>query len=87
MGQAEVYLGSADLMPRNIDRRVEALFPIQDVEMIRHIREDILDIYLKDNMKSRRMLSDGKYERVRPEGKEESINSQAWFLTQRGKLG
>ena len=82
-GKEEVYLGSADLMPRNLDRRVEVLFPIQDEAMVHHIHDDILNTYLNDNSKSRRMNSDGIYERVKAEGKEQSENSQAWFIKQR----
>jgi polyphosphate kinase len=52
-GQEEVYLGSADLMPRNIDRRVEVLFPVSDTQLIRHLRDVVLNIYLSDNIKAR----------------------------------
>jgi polyphosphate kinase len=82
-GQEEVILGSADLMPRNINRRVEVLFPVQDSHLIRMIRDSILDIYLQDNVKARRMLSNGQYERVCPGPEEPLINSQATFLEQR----
>ncbi len=78
-GAEEIYLGSADLMPRNIDRRVEVLFPVQKPGMIRHIRENILDIYLNDNVKARRMLADGTYERLKP-GTKPPLNSQTWFM-------
>lgn len=79
-GNQQIYLGSADLMPRNIDRRVEVLFPVQSPGLIKHIREDILDIYLQDTIKARRMLSDGSYERVKSPDDKPGINSQAWFL-------
>ena len=82
-GKEEIFLGSADLMPRNIDRRVEVLFPVQSTDMIHHIRDHILAIYLKDNVKSRRMLSDGKYESVCLDCKEPTLNCQNWFLEQR----
>jgi polyphosphate kinase len=85
-GKEEIYLGSADLMPRNLDRRVEALFPIQDEAMIHQIRVNILDIYLQDNLKNRRMRSDGSYERLKPAEKESSLNSQAWFIKKREGL-
>ena len=67
-------------MPRNIDRRVEVLFPVQDKEMIRHIRDDVLKPYYKDNTKARRMLSDGTYTRLKPQDKEEPLNIQKWFI-------
>ncbi|HNB54913.1 MAG TPA: polyphosphate kinase 1, partial [Anaerolineales bacterium] len=57
-GKEEVYMGSADLMTRNLDRRVEILFPIEQAPMINHIRDDILPMYLNDNRKSRLMLPD-----------------------------
>ncbi len=82
-GEEQIYLGSADLMPRNIDRRVEVLFPIQQPEMIQHIRENILATYLKDNVKARLMRADGSYERIQPKSEEAPLNSQEWFLEQR----
>ncbi len=84
-GKEEIFLGSADLMPRNIDWRVEVLFPIQSPAMIKHIRDNILAIYLKDNVKARRMNPDGTYQRVKPKEGEELINSQQWFLNERMK--
>ena len=79
-GQEEVYLGSADLMPRNIDRRVECLFPLCDAEMIRVVRDAILETYMNDNVKARRLLADGTYERVKPGTKQQPLNSQAWLV-------
>ena len=52
-GDEEVILGSADLMPRNLNRRVEILFPVQDKGILRRIRDEILPTYLNDNMKTR----------------------------------
>jgi polyphosphate kinase len=82
-GNEEIYLGSADLMPRNIDRRVEVLFPVQDKQMIMHIRDDILNYYSKDNLKARKMLPDGSYSRLKPQNNEEPLNIQNWFITTR----
>ena len=82
-GNEEIYLGSADLMPRNIDRRVEVLFPVQDKQMILHIRDDILSYYSKDNTKARKMLPDGSYTRLTPQKDDEPINIQNWFITTR----
>ncbi|MFZ0532902.1 MAG: polyphosphate kinase 1 [Anaerolineales bacterium] len=79
----EIYLGSADLMPRNIDRRVEVLFPVQDRQMILHIRDDILSYYMKDNIKARKMLPDGSYNRLKSEKDVEPLNIQNWFITSR----
>jgi len=58
-GQPEVFVGSADLMPRNIDRRVEVLFPVGDPRLVRSIRDDILGVYLADNVKARQLKPDG----------------------------
>jgi polyphosphate kinase len=82
-GKDEIYLGSADLMPRNLDRRVEVLFPIQDENMIHRIHDDILKVYMKDNVKARRMCPDGDFECVIPGEKDQPVNSQAWFIKQR----
>ncbi len=79
-GQEQIYLGSADLMPRNIDRRVEVLFPVEDIRSIRHLRDNVLPIYLDDNTKGRRMRSDGTYEHLKPAEGEAPINSQTWLL-------
>jgi len=79
-GDPEVYLGSADLMPRNLNRRVEVLFPIEDPHLVKRIHEDVLEYYLKDNVKARVMLPDGAYERRIPADKEPLINSQIGLL-------
>lgn len=79
-GKEEIYLGSADLMPRNINRRVEALFPIQDLSMIRYLRDEVLQTYLTDNVKARHMNSNGSYSRVKLSAKDTPINSQLWLL-------
>jgi polyphosphate kinase len=78
-GTEEIYVGSADLMQRNLDRRVETLFPIQDGGSIEHVKS-MLAIYLADNVKARRMNPDGTYSRVAQEG--QTVNAQSWFLDQ-----
>ncbi|NUM46138.1 MAG: polyphosphate kinase 1 [Anaerolineales bacterium] len=83
-GNEEVYMGSADLMTRNLDRRVEILFPIENTQMINHIRDDILPMYLADTRKARLMLPDGKYIRLQSDANvKEAINVQEWFLKSR----
>ena len=82
-GKEEIYLGSADLMPRNIDWRVEVLFPVQDPKMIKHLRDQILSTYLKDNVKARLMQPDGSYRRTVVKDGESLLESQYWFLNQR----
>ncbi len=77
----ELYLGSADLMERNLDRRVEVLFPLENPVLRDHVVRDILSIYLADNVQSRRLLSDGTFERVRPRApRARRVDSQAIFL-------
>jgi polyphosphate kinase len=79
-GKEEIYLGSADLMPRNLNRRVEVIFPVGDERLVRRIKDQVLGTYLSDNVKARRMSSDGTYARVSPAPGEPAINAQAAFL-------
>ena len=79
-GDDVVYLGSADMMPRNLDRRVEVLFPIEDPEMGRHVRESILTVWQADNVKARLMQSDGSFVRPTIGPDDEAVNSQQYFL-------
>ena len=83
-GEEEILLGSADLMPRNLYRRVETLFPVEDEIIKTSIRDEILNIHLRDNVKARRMLPDGSYKRVKPAENEELLNSQEWMIKNRG---
>ncbi len=82
-GDEEFYLGSADLMPRNLDRRVEQLFPVEDAGMKEALWQ-LLSIQLRDNVKMRQMLPDGSYERVKPLPGEEINDSQQWLVDHRG---
>jgi polyphosphate kinase len=79
-GNEQIYVGSADLMPRNLDRRVEIVFPIQDARLVRQLRDQILAIYLADNVKARLMLPDGTYQRLAPEDGAQPVDSQAALL-------
>ncbi len=83
-GQEELWLGSADLMPRNLDRRVEILFPVEDSLIRRTLRDDVLLVHLRDNVQARALLSSGTYKRVRPARGEPELNSQLWMLEHRG---
>ena len=86
-GQEEVYLGSADLMMRNLDRRVEILFPVSNPRLIRNLRDDVLATYLADNTKARVMAGDGTYTRPERRDGEEHVDSQAEFIRRRGIQG
>jgi len=82
-GKEIIYLGSADMMPRNLNQRVEVLFPVEDKDMIRTLRDNVLDIYLQDNIKAWRMQSDGSYERAQAPKNGELVDVQRYFLDQR----
>lgn len=78
-GQNELYLGSADLMPRNLDHRVEVLFPVLDAEIRERVLRDILQAQLRDTVNAWNEKPDGTYERITP-GNEEPFDSQAWSI-------
>ncbi|HXY83040.1 MAG TPA: polyphosphate kinase 1 [Candidatus Saccharimonadales bacterium] len=82
-GDEEVLLGSSDMMPRNLEKRVELLFSVPD-PAIKSSMLKILDIHLRDNVKARRLLADGTYERVRPLPGEEINDSQRWLIENKG---
>ena len=79
-GNEEIYLGSADLMPRNLNRRVEVLFPVSAPRLVARLRDEILDPYLADDAGARHMRSDGSYT---PKPRNGKRDSQAWFMAQR----
>ena len=72
-------MGSADLMTR-IDHRVEVVFPIENAEHIRQIREEMLEIYLKDNTRARLMQHDGTYSRLKVKNEEHAVDVQELFM-------
>ena len=86
-GQEEVYLASADWMPRNLYERVEVMFPLKDALGRERVRREILDAYLVDNVKARVLRKDGVYVRTwQAEGKRKppagavAFNSQDFLL-------
>ena len=79
----ELYLSSADMMGRNLDRRVELMFPINDLALAETIRCQILDLALSDNQQSRELEGDGSYGRITPGPGEELVNSQAHLIQSR----
>lgn len=76
-GKEEVYMGSADWMPRNLDKRVEILFPVEDAELKKQVIH-ILDVQLRDTLKAHVMNSEGVYEKVDKRGKE-PLEAQKYF--------
>jgi len=85
-GAEEIYLGSADLMRRNLSHRVEILFPVCNLKLVRRLK-DILNVQLADERKSHHLQSDGHYIRSSKSGQPDAIDSQLRFLTHdRGPL-
>ncbi len=78
-GDEEVYIGSADWMTRNLDRRVEVVTPVFDPQAKTYLKDTVLGAYLRDNVKARVMLSDGSYVMPPTEPGEEPFNSQLFF--------
>ncbi len=77
-GDPEYYMASADWMPRNLDKRVEILFPVEDPRLCSEVKH-ILDIQLADNRKAHILQSDGSYEKVDRRGKT-ALNCHEYFM-------
>jgi polyphosphate kinase len=80
-GKEEVYLGSADWMPRNLNRRVELLFPVEDPTLVRYVRDELLATYLSEVVKARHMNPDGTYYRDPGHNNRREMNSQESFIS------
>ena len=79
-GHEEIYLGSADMMERNLDHRVEVVFPIEKLEHIRFLRDEVLKNYLRDNMRARLMQPNGRYKRRKPAADEPRFDVQEYLM-------
>ncbi len=79
-GDEQIYIGSADLMPRNLNRRIEVLYPVEDQRLIRKLRDRILAKYLEDEAGARVMQPDGTYTPPDHHNGRRIPDSQAWFL-------
>ena len=79
-GAEEIYLSSADLMQRNLDRRVEIAFPIKDPDIKNELMSTLIKASLKDNVKSRILLPTMEYEFLHPQDGEKKIDSQEWLM-------
>jgi polyphosphate kinase len=79
-GKYEIYMGSADLMRRNLDRRVEILFPVEDPEIKRKVRDDVIDTYLNDTVDAHELQSDGTYRWITPKDGAVPLSSQQRFM-------
>jgi polyphosphate kinase len=78
-GAEEVYLGSADLMRRNLSHRVEIIFPVENSRLVQRLKE-ILDVYLADQAQARYLQPNGSYTRSPQEKFPAALNAQASFL-------
>ena len=76
-GSDEVFMGSADWMPRNLDKRVEIVFPVEDEKLMREVMH-ILDLEFEDNVKAHILMPDGEYVKIDKRGKK-LVNSQEQF--------
>lgn len=79
-GAEEIYIGSADLMPRNLNRRVEVLFPVGSPRLGAKVLDEILNPYLADAANARQMRGDGSYA---PKPEKGGFDAQGWFVLQR----
>ncbi|HZP82982.1 MAG TPA: polyphosphate kinase 1 [Chthonomonadaceae bacterium] len=79
-GEEEVYIGSADWMPRNLDRRVEVVIPVQDAEIKRVLRAEVLPVLLEDNCQAWDLRPDGCYQRRHPAPGQRRRSAQALLL-------
>ena len=78
-GAEEVYMGSADWMVRNLNRRVEVVTPVEDPRLKKYLKEDVLDVYLRDNTNARELQPDGSYVRLCVDDGAEPFDSQMYF--------
>ena len=84
-GKEEIHLGSADLMDRNLNRRVEVVFPVENPDHIRHIRDNILGTYLRDNAHARVMNPDGTYTRLTFKDEKDRVDVQELLMERKYK--
>ncbi|MGE5806183.1 MAG: polyphosphate kinase 1 [Ignavibacteria bacterium] len=79
-GAEEIYLSSADMMQRNLDRRVEIAFPIEDEKLKNELKRTLFKASLRDNVKARELYPDMTYSRINIEDGAKKISSQDWLM-------
>jgi len=79
-GAGEIYLSSADFMQRNLDRRVEIAFPIEDQKLKDEINRTLIKAALKDNVKARILCPDMRYHKIETDPKVKKVDSQEWLM-------
>ena len=79
-GKEEVYIGSADLMARNLKHRIEVLAPVRDRQIKNYLKDVVLAAYQRDTVKSRELQADGTYRRIPTAAGGERFDSQAFFV-------
>ncbi|MBS4034047.1 MAG: polyphosphate kinase 1 [Ignavibacterium sp.] len=79
-GNEEIFLSSADMMQRNLDRRVEVTFPIEDPSLKQELIKTVIKYSLRDNVKTRKLNPDGTYTLLQPQNGEKNINCQEWLM-------
>ncbi len=84
-GNEEILCGSADWMPRNFFRRIEVVFPIENLKLKERLHNEVLGAALADNVKSRLMQPDGSYVLARRKAGVEALRSQTWLLEHAGR--
>lgn len=80
-GNDELYLSSADMMQRNLDRRVEIAFPVEDPKLKEEIYKTLLKFSLKDNVQARHLYSDMTYKRIQCKEGDKKVSSQEWLMS------
>jgi len=86
-GDEEVYVGSADLMGRNLNRRVEIIFPVEEPRLVRRIRDEVLDVYLADSVNAHQMQNDCSYNRPSRDLTAAGLDSHMRFMNPRTAPG
>jgi polyphosphate kinase len=85
-GDEKVFMGSADLMPRNLNQRVEVLFEVEDQRIVHYLHDEVLATYLADNRKARIMQPDASWKRMKMQDGEPEVSAQDFFMTARKNL-